>query len=38
MYLKEIIQFISLPLMIYVVYLWAFRLYKQLEKKGILNK
>ena len=38
MYIKEIIQFISLPVMIYVVYLLAFRLYKQLEKKGFLNK
>jgi hypothetical protein len=37
MYIKEIIQFISLPLMIYVVYIISYWLYKKLEAKGFLN-
>jgi hypothetical protein len=37
MYIKEIIQFISLPVMIYVVYKLSFWLYKKLEAKGFLK-
>lgn len=37
MYLKEIIQFISLPVMIYVVYKLAYWLYIKLEKKNFLK-
>ena len=37
MYTKEIIQFISLPVMIYVVYRLSFWLYKKLENKGYLS-
>lgn len=38
MYYKEIIQFISLPIMIYVVYKLAYWLYQKLEQKGFLNE
>ncbi len=37
MYLKEIIQFISLPIMFIVVYKLIFWLYQKLEKKGFLK-
>lgn len=37
MYLKEIIQYISLPIMIYVVYFLSFKLYKKLENKNLLK-
>lgn len=38
MYTKEIIQLISLPIMIYVVYKVSFWLYNKLEAKGFLNE
>lgn len=38
MYIKEIIQFISLPIMIYVVYVISFWMYRRLESKGHLNE
>jgi|GEM_PF-2321393 len=38
MYIKEIIQLISLPVMIYVVYRIAYWFYKKLEDKGFLNE
>lgn len=37
MYTKEIIQFISLPVMIYVTYKIVFWLFKKLEKQNKLN-
>lgn len=37
MYTKEIIQFISLPIMIYVTYKIVFWLFKKLEKQNKLN-
>ncbi len=37
MYIKEIIQFISLPVMIFVAYKVIFWLYQKLEKKGFLK-
>jgi hypothetical protein len=38
MYFKEILQFISLPVMIYVSYRLTLWLFKKLEKKGNSNK
>lgn len=37
MYTKEIIQFISLPVMIYITYKIVFWLFKKLEKQNKLN-
>ncbi len=37
MFWKEILQFISLPVMIYVSYRLIFWLYKKLEKEGKLK-
>ena len=37
MYTKEIIQFISLPIMIYVAYRITFWLFKKLEKQNKLK-
>ena len=37
MYTKEIIQFISLPIMIYITYKIVFWLFKKLENQNKLN-